>query len=148
MYSKGCGLTRVNEARHCLFTSGRKFLENIPPTQAAFFEHLERDLVQASFFWKQAASIHQIIPSFTAWGWQKEITGIWLPHWTAFEDASNIKHVPSCCTVAANGFIQETVNVAELESDAPGCANAKPGVSIMMILRQIPSTVTVHWEHS
>lgn len=88
MYSKGCGLTRVNEARHRLFTSGRKTLENIPPTQAALFEHLKRALLQASLYWKQATSVHQTIPNFTAWGWQKENTGIWLPHWTTLEDAS------------------------------------------------------------
>ncbi len=35
----------------------------------------------------------------------------------------SVKPVPSCCTVDANGLVQETVNVAELESDAPGYAN-------------------------
>ena len=29
MYSKGCGLAMVNEARHRLFTSGKRTLENI-----------------------------------------------------------------------------------------------------------------------
>ena len=32
MYSKECGLAKVNEARHRLFTSGKKTLENIPPS--------------------------------------------------------------------------------------------------------------------
>ena len=68
MYSKGCWLTRVNEARHRLVTSG-KTLENIPPTQAALFEHLKWALLQASFYWKQATSGYQTIPSFTVWGW-------------------------------------------------------------------------------
>ena len=33
MYSKECGLAKVNEARHRIFTSGKKTLENIPPSQ-------------------------------------------------------------------------------------------------------------------
>ena len=49
MYSKGCGLAMVNEARHRLFTGGKRTLENIQPTQAALFEHIKRALLQASF---------------------------------------------------------------------------------------------------
>ena len=45
MYSKGCGLAKVNEARHRLFTSGKKTLESIPPSQAALFEHIKRALL-------------------------------------------------------------------------------------------------------
>ena len=59
MYSKDCGLVHVNEARHHLFTSGKK---NIPPTQSALFQHIKRALLQASFYWNQAISCHQDIP--------------------------------------------------------------------------------------
>ena len=45
MYSKGCGLAKVNEARHRLFTSGKTTLENIPQSQAALFEHIKRALL-------------------------------------------------------------------------------------------------------
>lgn len=86
MYSKGCGLAKVNEARHRLFTSGKKSLENIPPTQAALFEHLKRALLQASI-WNQATSVRQEILDFSEWGWQKE-TGVWLPFWTTLADAN------------------------------------------------------------
>ena len=34
-----CGLAKVNETRHRLFTGGQKTLENIPPSRAALFEH-------------------------------------------------------------------------------------------------------------
>ena len=47
--NKGCSLAKVNEARHRLFTSGKKTLENIPPSRAALFEHTKRALLQASF---------------------------------------------------------------------------------------------------
>jgi hypothetical protein len=39
MYSKGCGVARVNEARHRLFTNGSRSLENLHPTQAALLQH-------------------------------------------------------------------------------------------------------------
>ena len=80
VYSKGCGLAMVSEARHRLFTSGKRPLENIPPMQATLFEHMQRALFQASFFWKQATSVHQKIPDFSEWGWQKEDKRIWLPY--------------------------------------------------------------------
>ena len=79
MYSKGCGLAKVNEARHRLFTSGKKTLESIPPSQAALFEHIKRALLQASFYWNQSTSVHQEIPDFREWGWQREDSGVWLP---------------------------------------------------------------------
>ena len=88
MYSKGCGLAKVNEARHRLFTSGKKTLESIPPSQAALFEHIKRALLQASFYWNQATSVHQEIPYFREWGWQREDSGVWLPYWTTLQDAS------------------------------------------------------------
>ena len=97
MYSKGCGLAKVNEARHHLFTSGKKTLENIPLTQAALYEHLKRALLQASFYWKQATSVHQNIQGFAEWGWQKETTGLWLPYWTTLEDASKACYILLHC---------------------------------------------------
>jgi len=39
MYSKGCGANSVNEARRHLFTTGQRSLDNIPPTEAALFQH-------------------------------------------------------------------------------------------------------------
>ena len=57
MYSKGCGAASVNEARHRLFTTGSRSLENIPPTQAALFQHVKRALLQASFYWNQATTV-------------------------------------------------------------------------------------------
>ena len=86
-YSKGCGLAKVNETRHRLFTSGKKTLENIPPSREALFEHTERVLLQASFYWNRANFVHQEIPHFREWGWQRENNGIWLPL-TTYQNAS------------------------------------------------------------
>ncbi len=119
MYSKGCGLARVNEARHCLFTSGKKTPENIPPTQASLvLQHLKRALSQACFYWSQAFKLHQEIPDFKEWGWQQESHGIWVPYWTTLEDSS--KAFPSYCTVVVRSPVLGTANAAELGCTAGG----------------------------
>jgi hypothetical protein len=88
MYSKGCGVARVNEARHRLFTNGSRSLENLPPTQAALFQHVKRALLQASFYWDKATSVQQEIPDLSEWGWHEDGTSTWQPLWTTLTDAS------------------------------------------------------------
>ena len=56
MYSKCCGLSRVDETRLRLFTSGKKTLEALPPTQAALYQHIRRAVLQA-IIWNQATSV-------------------------------------------------------------------------------------------
>ena len=63
MYSKGCGAKSVNEARHHLFTTGQKSLDNIPPIQASL-HHVKRALMQASFYWSQALAGRQKYTQF------------------------------------------------------------------------------------
>ena len=72
MYSKGCCAKSVNEAGHHLFTTGQNSLDNIPPTQASFFQHVKQALIQASFYWSQALAVRQNIPTFSEWGWNKD----------------------------------------------------------------------------
>ena len=119
-YSKGCGLAKVNETRHRLFTCGKKTLENIPPSRAALFEHTKRALLQASFYWNRATFVHQEIPDFREWGWQRENNGIWLPL-TTYQNATS-------CTATAKGLARETVNAVEVESISLGCVNVKVDV--------------------
>ena len=88
MYSKTCGLERVNEARVRLFTSGKKSLDALPPTQAALYQHIRRAVLQAVYIWGQATTAHQDIPDFSDWGWRKDITGVWMPFWTTLRDSS------------------------------------------------------------
>ena len=87
MYSKGCGLERVNEARLQLFSSGKKSLEALPPTQAALYQHICRAVLQA-VIWNQATSVDMSIPNFKEWGWYKDSSGKWLPYWTDLDDSS------------------------------------------------------------
>ena len=65
MYSKECGLEKVNSARRHLFTSGKRTLEHLPPTQAALYEHAKRSVLQASFFWAQATKKLADLPLFS-----------------------------------------------------------------------------------
>ena len=88
MYNKGCSAAGVNEARHRLFTSGSRSLENIPPTQAALFQHIKRALLQASYYWCKSTLAQQEIPDFSLWGWIKDGTSSWGPLWTTLNDAS------------------------------------------------------------
>ena len=88
MYSKGCGAKSVNEARHQLFTTGQKSLDNIPPTQASLYQHVKQALIQASFYWSQALAVRQNIPNFSEWGWNKDSRNKWQHLWTTLSDAS------------------------------------------------------------
>lgn len=58
VYSTTCGLDRINEARHGRFTSGKKTLDNLLPTQAVLLEYVMRALMQACFLWSQATPAH------------------------------------------------------------------------------------------
>ena len=89
MYSKSCSAATVNQARQQLFSHGLRSLEAIPPSQAALFEHLKRSIIQACFIWRQAATCHQVVPNFSAWGWElDERSQQWVSFWTTLADAS------------------------------------------------------------
>ena len=126
MYSKGCGLAMVNEARHRLFTSGKRTLENILPTQAALFEHINRALLQASFFWKQGTSVHQEIPVFSEWGWRwkTKVSGYHIGQHSMMP----VRHVPYSSNATAESRVQGTVNAIRQVSAAPVCVTVKMDV--------------------
>ena len=53
MYNRTSEATEVNDARRQLFTQKSRTLENIPPTQAALKQHINRTCCQANC-WNQA----------------------------------------------------------------------------------------------
>ncbi|MPC48581.1 hypothetical protein E2C01_042358 [Portunus trituberculatus] len=127
-YSKSCGQKRVNEARHKLFTSRKKKLEDLPPTQAALYQHILRALLQTCFFWRQATSVQLDTPDFQDWGWQKTSTGEWLPFWTTLEDSSKACSILlRCgCEVSCTGNCKcsrVTVHCTVLCKCEGGCVN-------------------------
>ena len=126
MYSKGCGLERVNQATHRLFTSGKKTLEVLPTTQAALCQHIRRAMLQASFFWSQATSVHQDIPDFHDWG--GTMTAVVGSFRSGQPLRTAARPVPSFCSVDARSHTQGTASAAELAFVAQVCANAKVDV--------------------
>ena len=88
-YSKSCSSSSLNDARLKLFQSGNKTLEHLPPTSAAYFQHVKRVILQASFFWRQSLTPQQIIPNFSSYGWKYDkLFKQWVPHWTELSDTS------------------------------------------------------------
>ena len=89
MYSKNCSTTSVNEARQSLFTHNLKSLENIPPTQAALFQHVKRTILVSAYIWHLAFKkmLHIPDPGLHGWQWNDRLL-IWVPYWTNLEDAS------------------------------------------------------------
>jgi len=100
MYSKGCGLVKVNEVRLRLFASGKKSLDTLPPTRAAWYQHIHRAILQGTV-WSQATLVHMDIPDLQDWGWHKDSSGRWLPFWTTHEDSSK-----ACCILLQCGYVK------------------------------------------
>ena len=124
MYSKGCGLDRVNEARLRLFTSGKKKLEALPPTQAALCQHIRRAKLQGSFFGiRQLLSTKISQTSMIGGGTWTTVVGCLSGH-TLMTTAKN---VPFLCIVAVRNHAQVTASAAELGFAAQVYANAKGG---------------------
>ena len=87
MYSRTCAQQTVNEARQALFAQGNRSIENVPPTQAALEQHVNRAAYQAGHVWGQALEPMQELPSPSEWGWQQSPEG-WSPRWTMLDEAS------------------------------------------------------------
>ena len=86
---KTCCAADLNEARLKLFSNGTKTLETLPPTSAAYYQHVRRAILQASFFWKLALIPRQDIPDYSLYGWlYDERLKQWVPYWTDMPNAS------------------------------------------------------------
>ena len=90
MYDRTSDDTDVNDARVQLFTQKSRTLDNIPPTQAAFKQHIKRTCYQANC-WNQALVLDQEMPEPSDWGWAKDPNG-WQPIWTILTGASKSCH--------------------------------------------------------
>ena len=65
-YSVNYNATDLNEARRNLFTKGNRSIESLPPTSAAFKQHIKRARYQTSI-WADMKSL-QVIPNPVNWG--------------------------------------------------------------------------------
>ena len=128
-YSKGCGADRGNEARHRLFTTGSRSLENIPPTRAALFQHVKRALLQASFYWSPVTSIQQEIPNISELGWHKDINNTWQPLWTTLSDASM-----ACVILLHCGCLMSCMGMCKCKRAGVKSAHVKAGALITRVV--------------
>lgn len=72
----------LNECRRELFSKKDRQIENIPPTEASFQQHLLRTVYQGVHVWGQTMVPIQNLPSPADWGWEKGLNNDWTPTWT------------------------------------------------------------------
>ena len=104
-YSSTCSAITLDEARLKLFETGTKVLETLPPTSAAFYQHVRRAILQGCFLWKQCLVAMQDIPPYSEWGWTWD-SKMWVPLWTTKETASAAcRFLKKCgCQKACRGW--------------------------------------------
>ena len=87
LYKKTSPISKVNEGRKQLLSSGNMKIEKIPPSKAAPHEHVKRAAYQDGHVWGQAFTPNPNLPSPTDWGWHK-VHEEWCPFWTTLPEAS------------------------------------------------------------
>ncbi len=104
LYSSTCPHTELNKARHYLFAKGARTFEVLPPSKAAFHEHLKRVVFQATFIWGASLSSNIMEPNKESWGWI-ERADKWQPHWTCLPSANKaLPELVFCgCSVSCSG---------------------------------------------
>ena len=88
LYDRKSAIVEVNQARKDLFSKKARNLENIPPTRAALEQHTMRAVFQGAYIWGQVLLTQPVIPSPSAWGWEKDGTS-WKPKWTTLPQAKD-----------------------------------------------------------
>ena len=88
MYDKASSSTGIDEARKELFTRKGRSIDLIPPTSAAFLQHVKRSAYQAGHIWGQTLVAAPVLPSPYDWGWIKGPTNLWEPRWSTLPPAS------------------------------------------------------------
>ena len=92
LYQRIFPISNVNGAGKKMFTQNRK-IENIPPTQHALEQHVERDVCQAGHIWGQTLVGNPELPPPEIWGWQRETDeSPWTQYWTTLPEAANACH--------------------------------------------------------
>lgn len=69
LYDRTSSFVSVNDGRQYLFTKKNRAMDGIPPSQAAFVQHVKRGVYQAGYVWRQCLSLQQILPNPSSWGW-------------------------------------------------------------------------------
>ena len=109
MYSRTSPHQDVNHARQSMFSQGTRGIESIPPTQAAFEQHVKRAAFQAGQVRGQTLHPMQELPSATDWGWNLSSDG-WIPTWSILPEGSKAcNELIKCgCKSACRGLCKYT----------------------------------------
>ena len=94
MYDTTTSHVKVNDLRQEMFPTRLKIMEQLPPTQSAMLQHVNRCLYQASI---SRESLKPILaaPSPEGFGWTRADTG-WHPTWTPLPAAVGCKELITC----------------------------------------------------
>ena len=76
MYDRTSTSTEIDKARRKLFAK-KADIKQIPPTKAAFEQHMMRAVFQGGHIWGP-----------TSWGWTKTEDGLYEPIWTTLPEAA------------------------------------------------------------
>ncbi|KAK3083940.1 hypothetical protein FSP39_005667 [Pinctada imbricata] len=88
LYDRTSECAGVNTARKDLFTRKGRPIENIPPTSAAFLQHVKRATYQAGYCWGLSLYPSPDVTDPFTWGWCKDTNGMLQPFWTQIGQAS------------------------------------------------------------
>lgn len=105
MYVCTSKLTKVNDARQGMFSKGSRYIEIIPPTADALYQHKRRATYQAGHVWATCLPKAPSLPFPSDWGWI-EVNGKWPPVWTVLPQAQETCYELSRygCKVACHGL--------------------------------------------
>ncbi|KAJ6639043.1 Irregular chiasm C-roughest protein [Pseudolycoriella hygida] len=100
-------------------------MENIPPTSAAFLEHLKRSIFQGALCWGSSTEIQMDLPNPTKWGWQKSESGTLNPFWTKKPEIGKVlkwlkynckkKCASKCCCMKADFILVGTKKISSFK---------------------------------
>ena len=77
---------KVNDLRQEMFPTRVKMMEELPPTQSALLQHVNRCLCQVSV-WRERLKPIVAVPSPEGFGWTRADTG-WRPIWISLPAGS------------------------------------------------------------
>ena len=96
MYDRASQCIEINKARKKIFARCNN-VKRIPPTYDALEQHVKRAAFQGGFIWINTLEKQPELPSPCDWGWRKDDSGLYEPHWTNLPDASKAcKELISC----------------------------------------------------
>jgi len=70
LYDRTSICTNINKARETIFAK-RTNVKKIPPTKAAFKQHVKRAVYQDGYVWGRLLTTTPVLPFLTSWGWIK-----------------------------------------------------------------------------